>query len=193
MSGKPAIPEWQRASADNAAASPEPEEAHAQHAVEAPTPTEDDLERDDREEQPSQGSELLEQASRFLEDETIRDAPREKKVVFLQSKGVNTEDIEALLGTEPQEDTHAELEEVAGRAWSKVSLQPPRSKRMEPRLSIASQRKDINIHRRRQSPQMYKKQHFRHAKPHHHLHHAKYPQSLPTQSSLRTPKSHHRS
>jgi hypothetical protein len=135
MSGKPAIPEWQRASANNAAAPPEPEETRAQDAVEAPTPTEDDVEGDDREEQPSQSSELLEQASRFLEDETIRDAPREKKVAFLQSKGVSTEDIEALLGTEPQEDTHAELDKVGEQARSTVSMQRRRSKRIKPRLS----------------------------------------------------------
>ncbi|KAH6841631.1 hypothetical protein B0T12DRAFT_362407 [Alternaria alternata] len=125
MSNKPAIPDWQRASADNAAASPEPEEARAQDAVEAPTPTEDDVEGEDGGEQPSQSSELLEQASRFLEDATIRDAPRERKVAFLQSKGVSTEDIETLLGTEPQEDTHTDLEEVGQRAWSAVMTSQP--------------------------------------------------------------------
>jgi hypothetical protein len=146
MSNKPAIPDWQRASADNAAASPEPEEARAQDAVEAPTPTEDDVEGEDGGEQPSQSSELLEQASRFLEDATIRDAPRERKVAFLQSKGVSTEDIETLLGTEPQEDTHTDLEEVGQRAWSAVSTQP-----------LWPQSNDIDIRRRHQSPQRYQK------------------------------------
>lgn len=146
MSNKPAIPDWQRVSADNAAASPEPEEARAQDAIEAPTPTEDDVEGEDGGEQPSQSSELLEQASRFLEDATIRDAPRERKVAFLQSKGVSTEDIETLLGTEPQEDTHTDLEEVGQRAWSAVSTQPP-----------WPQSNDIDIRRRHQSPQRYQK------------------------------------
>jgi hypothetical protein len=140
MSNKPAIPEWQRASADNAASSPEPDEAHAQHAVEAPTPTEDDIEQSEKEAQPSESSELLDQASRFLEDDTIRDAPREKKVAFLQSKGVSAEDIESLLGTEPQENTHAELEKVGEQAWSTVSTESPRLKRMEPEPSTASRR-----------------------------------------------------
>ncbi|KAI4657747.1 uncharacterized protein J4E78_006135 [Alternaria triticimaculans] len=135
MANKPAIPEWQRASADNAAASAEPEEARAQHAVEAPTPTEDDVEKEDKEEQPSESSELLDQASRFLEDDTIRDAPREKKVAFLQSKGVSPEDIETLLGQEPQESTNAELEAVGERAWSEVSAGTRRLKRLKPRPS----------------------------------------------------------
>ncbi|KAG9185846.1 hypothetical protein G6011_07177 [Alternaria panax] len=124
MSNKPAIPEWQRASADNAAASPEPEEARTQDAVEAPTPTKEDIQGDERGEHPSQGSGLLEHASRFLEDATIRDAPREKKVAFLQSKGVSTGDIETLLGVEPQEKTHTELEEVGERVWSTTPPKP---------------------------------------------------------------------
>ncbi|KAL1792600.1 hypothetical protein ACET3X_009107 [Alternaria dauci] len=124
MSNKPAIPDWQRASADDAAASPEPEQARAQDAAEAPTPTEDDIQGEDGGEQPPQGSELLEQASRFLEDATIRDAPREKKVAFLQSKGVRTEDIETLLGKEPQENTHTDLEDVGQRAWSATPSKP---------------------------------------------------------------------
>jgi hypothetical protein len=140
MSSKPAIPEWQRASANDAAASQEPEEASAQHAVEAPTPTEDDVENDnDNKEQSSGGSGLLEQASRFLEDDAIRDAPREKKVAFLQSKGVSAEDIETLLGTETHDNSRVELEDVGERAWATVSTDPPRLKRIKPRLSTASQ------------------------------------------------------
>lgn len=191
MSNKPAIPEWQRATADNAAASSEPEEARAQHAVEAPTPTEDDVEKDDKEEQPSESSELLDQASRFLEDDTIRDAPREKKVAFLQSKGVSPEDIETLLGQEPQESTHTELEAAGQRSWSTVSAESLRLERMKPRSSTVSQEKDTDVHRRRQSPPIHAKSHLSHAKSS--FSHAKYPRSSPTQSSSRTPKSHHHS
>jgi SOS response regulatory protein OraA/RecX len=64
----------------------------------------------------------------------------------LQSKGVSTEDIETLLGTEPQEDTHTDLEEVGQRAWSAVSTQP-----------LWPQSNDIDIRRRHQSPQRYQK------------------------------------
>ena len=64
---------------------------------------------------------LLDQASRFLEDPNIRDAPREKKVVFLQAKGVSPEDIETLLGKAVQEDASLDLEAAGARAWSSVS------------------------------------------------------------------------
>ncbi|KAJ5959335.1 uncharacterized protein N7479_006485 [Penicillium vulpinum] len=41
---------------------------------------------------------LLDQASKFLEDESIRDAPTDRKVSFLESKGLNSDDIEQVLG-----------------------------------------------------------------------------------------------
>jgi hypothetical protein len=133
MSNRPGIPAWQRASAETPPSQP-PEhdgeaetgaeaeaEAETQEPVEAPIPTEEDMERGDGEQQASEGMDLLEQASRFLEDETIRDAPRERKVAFLESKGVQSEDIEALLGAETQEDGYADLEEAGDRAWASVS------------------------------------------------------------------------
>jgi hypothetical protein len=123
MSDKPGIPSWQRVSADSTAASPpeqdqQPETSiqseHSTSAIaEAPTPTEDDLDN-------SESTSLLEQAKRFLDDATIRDAPREKKVTFLESKGVSADDIGTLLGTESQEKNHVGLEEAGERAWSTV-------------------------------------------------------------------------
>jgi hypothetical protein len=123
MSDKPGIPSWQRVSADSTVASPlesdqqpktssQPE--HSTSAIaEAPTPTEDDF--DD-----SESISLLEQAKRFLDDATIRDAPREKKVAFLESKGVSADDIGTLLGIESQEKNLVELEEAGERVWSTV-------------------------------------------------------------------------
>ena len=123
MSNKPTIPEWQRASADAPAASPEHDEIEAQQPVEAPTPTEDDIEQQASEEKSPESADLQEQASRFLEDAAIRDAPYEKKVAFLESKGVQHVDIERLLGTEMQENTNLQLEEARERAWSTVSAE----------------------------------------------------------------------
>jgi hypothetical protein len=123
MSNKPTIPEWQRASTDAPAASPEHDEVEAQQPVEAPTPTEDDIGKQDSEEQFPESTDLQEQASRFLEDAAIRDAPREKKVAFLESKGVNHEDIESLLGMETRENLNSKLEEAGERAWSTVSAE----------------------------------------------------------------------
>jgi hypothetical protein len=41
---------------------------------------------------------LLDQASRFLQDESIRDAPMDRKIAFLESKGVHNDEIPKLLG-----------------------------------------------------------------------------------------------
>jgi hypothetical protein len=125
MSDKPKIPSWQRVSAENPATPiPEPEhepeqseepEQSASAVAEAPTPTESDLEE-------PESINLLEQAKRFLDDPTIRDAPRQKKVAFLDSKGVSAEDIGTLLGEETYEEEYAELEDAGERAWSNVSV-----------------------------------------------------------------------
>ncbi|KAF1851774.1 DUF726-domain-containing protein, partial [Cucurbitaria berberidis CBS 394.84] len=123
---KPRIPDWQSASSDSAPLeSPsDQQEPKPEQQAEAPGRTEDDTasaESDDRE---SESTELLEQASRFLEDSTIRDAPREKKAAFLESKGVRPEDIETLLGEATPEGDYPALEEVAERAWSTAPPEP---------------------------------------------------------------------
>ncbi|EUC50486.1 hypothetical protein COCMIDRAFT_32305 [Bipolaris oryzae ATCC 44560] len=142
MSGKPGIPEWQRASSSSAASTAstndttssqkpeEEEEASAQQQpqqppVEAPTPTEDDIAQPEEEEQQApESSSLLEQAARFLDDPTIRDAPREKKVAFLESKGVSAEDIGRLLGKEEPERRPIEVHDVGEQAWSTTPPKP---------------------------------------------------------------------
>ncbi|KAF1835780.1 DUF726-domain-containing protein [Decorospora gaudefroyi] len=124
MSDKPGIPAWQRASADSPPPSPESVETDAQQPVEAPTPTEEDIAAPDSAGERTENVHLLEQASRFLDDPAIRDAPREKKVAFLESKGVSVGDIEALLGAESQETGYAELEEIGERAWSTAPPKP---------------------------------------------------------------------
>jgi hypothetical protein len=123
MSNKPTIAEWQRASADSPAATREREAVEAQRPVEAPTPTEEDIETDDSQEQPIESTDLREQASRFLEDPSIRDAPRERKVAFLESKGVKHVEIASLLGAETQGNSLVELEDIGERAWPTVSAQ----------------------------------------------------------------------
>ncbi|KAJ5583484.1 hypothetical protein N7535_002104 [Penicillium sp. DV-2018c] len=47
---------------------------------------------------------LLDQASKFLEDESIRDAPTDRKVSFLESKGLNTDEIQQVLGITRNEE-----------------------------------------------------------------------------------------
>jgi hypothetical protein len=184
MSDKPGIPSWQRASADSPTASSSESKQQAessQHSaqsalpvVQAPTPTEDDLED-------SSSETLLDQASRFLDDATIRDAPREKKVAFLASKGVTAEDIETLLGDSAQEDSHTELEEAGERAWLTVSNQDPAQQPCIPtwQESIREQTPDYHRHLQNQSNH------------HNRLHNlATYPQSLHIPSSSHKQRSH---
>lgn len=148
---KPGIPDWQRASADSPASSPEPEEPNAQQPAQAPTPTEEDIPSADSEEAPSANTEdtsvesenLLEQASRFLEDPTIRDAPRERKVAFLESKGVGPEDIESLLDGEIEETSPVELSEAGERAWSTVSVLSAEGSRSSLLASLKAHLQDI--------------------------------------------------
>lgn len=128
MSGKPRIPAWQQASNETSSTplsndENEPKAEQTEQAVAAPTPTEEDVSTDESEStQQSEDSTLLDQASRFLEDPTIRDASRERKVAFLESKGVTTEDIERLLGeTAAEPIQERDLGESAERAWSTVS------------------------------------------------------------------------
>lgn len=119
---KPSIPAWQQtantqSAVPSAEQEPKPENAAEDSTVpvaEEPTSTETTVTE-------TKSTELLDQASRFLEDANIRDAPRDRKVVFLQAKGVSSEDIEALLGKEIQEDAAPDLEAAGVRAWSTVS------------------------------------------------------------------------
>ncbi|KAJ5688746.1 hypothetical protein N7462_003138 [Penicillium macrosclerotiorum] len=80
----PSIPSWQRQS-ESGPADPSPSSPSA-------SPNSDDLPAS------TLRHDLLEQASRFLEDESIRDAPTDRKVSFLESKGLNSDEIETLLG-----------------------------------------------------------------------------------------------
>lgn len=72
-----AIPGWQRGQPDDAAATP----------------------KDD-------GDGAIDVARRFLDDDEIKAAPRDKKVTFLKAKGISDGDIQKLLG-EPEETEKA--------------------------------------------------------------------------------------
>jgi hypothetical protein len=81
------IPSWQRATSLPGAevqkpeASTPPAEGHSD--AEAPN---------------SEPEDLKEQALRFLEDPSIKNASPERKMAFLESKGMRREDVEALVG-----------------------------------------------------------------------------------------------
>lgn len=57
--------------------------------------------------EPTAAVDTLEVARRFLEEEQVKSAPREKQVAFLKTKGVSDNDIEKLLGDAPAATTTA--------------------------------------------------------------------------------------
>jgi hypothetical protein len=119
---KPSIPAWQRTATTDPPTLTAEQEPKPENAAEDSTkPVAEEPASPEAAEKEANTTGLLEQASRFLEDPNIRDAPREKKVVFLQAKGISSEDIETLLGKAIQEDVSPELEAAGARAWSTVS------------------------------------------------------------------------
>ncbi|PYH70267.1 peroxisomal membrane protein PEX14, partial [Aspergillus vadensis CBS 113365] len=92
------IPSWQQ---PNNASNPNNDNSES-----TSSPTSDDSSR----------SALIEQAAKFLEDESIRDAPTDRKVTFLQYKGLREDEINTLLGissTPKASDTTEEEEKTA--------------------------------------------------------------------------------
>jgi hypothetical protein len=120
---KPSIPAWQRTATTDPPSLTADEEPKPENATEDSTkPVTEEPGRSEPVVNDVQGADLLHQARRFLEDTNIRDAPREKKAVFLQAKGVSSEDIEILLGKAIQQDESLDLEAAGARAWSTVRL-----------------------------------------------------------------------
>ncbi|KAF2865325.1 peroxisomal membrane anchor protein conserved region-domain-containing protein [Massariosphaeria phaeospora] len=135
MSNKAPTPSWQRAQAPNPTSPPSQEPAADQPPEPSPAPAiETPTADEDGELHPDSGS-LLEQASRFLEDPTIRDAPREKKVAFLQSKGVQEADIEQLLGAASY-DEMPDISEEGERVWSQAPSTPTRPALPQPQPQL---------------------------------------------------------
>ncbi|GKT51893.1 uncharacterized protein ColSpa_12074 [Colletotrichum spaethianum] len=89
------IPAWQRNQKTDAELEPQPQQPSQ-----------------DTEENKTASEDSLEVARKFLQDDEIKDAPREAKEAFLKTKGISSEDIEQLLGSsasEPiQETIHTE-------------------------------------------------------------------------------------
>ncbi|RAK96269.1 peroxisomal membrane protein PEX14 [Aspergillus ibericus CBS 121593] len=72
-------------------------------------------------------SELIEQATKFLEDDSIRDAPTDRKVTFLQSKGLREDEINTLLGISPTSkpsDTTEEEKAASPETTASTSTDP---------------------------------------------------------------------
>ena len=118
---KPSIPSWQRAQSTTLASPPTSDTEEPAQQQQAESTSEPGAE-DSAERRPAaEGVSLLEQASKFLEDPSIRDAPRDRKASFLETKGLSKDDVEKLLGAEPEQDTSSKLLKEGEEAWSKVS------------------------------------------------------------------------
>lgn len=119
---KPSIPAWQRTATNDPSNLSTEEQPKPDNAAEDSTkPVAEESASSETPEEVERDTDLLAQASRFLEDPNIRDAPREKKAVFLQAKGVSSGDIETLLGKAIDENASPDLDEAGARAWSTVS------------------------------------------------------------------------
>ncbi|KAF2803594.1 uncharacterized protein BDZ99DRAFT_468127 [Mytilinidion resinicola] len=120
---KPAIPSWQRATP---LASPPSPGAEDSTKDDTQTATESQEEEPRDEDATSESPHLLDQASKFLEDPSIRDAPRDRKAAFLESKGVTKENIEKLLGVAEEQKASPSVANKGEQPWPKTST-PPKS------------------------------------------------------------------
>lgn len=98
-SSRASIPAWQQ---QNNSAS---ESAQSQSQSQNPS-------SDDNSAAPASQSTLLEQANKFLQDESIRNASKEQKVAFLESKGLQKNDVESLLASQGESSSAAASNET---------------------------------------------------------------------------------
>jgi hypothetical protein len=108
---RPAIPNWQKNYVQSSTAPESP--------TKAPGSNPDDTSK--------ANAQLLEQAKRWLEDESIRDAPRERKIAFLEQKGLQSDDIQKLLSTQDTPEQESEMKTVLDSASSLSATKPPSS------------------------------------------------------------------
>jgi len=88
QSNKRSIPAWQRSTTVPGADEPpsQPKDTPSQTTGAAT-----------KEDESAETLDIQEQARKFLEDPAIKDAPREKKLAFLESKGLKRADVESLI------------------------------------------------------------------------------------------------
>ncbi|KAK1597636.1 peroxisomal membrane anchor protein conserved region-domain-containing protein [Colletotrichum navitas] len=107
----PGIPEWQRDQKTDAELEPQTQQP-SQDAVPNEPPRENSIEI----------------ARKFLQDDEIKDAPREAKEAFLKTKGISSTDIEQLLGSSVPEPAHDTTQtERASASSTQVTATTPKS------------------------------------------------------------------
>lgn len=116
---KASIPSWQLAATPDKPASP-PDADDQKQQDQPPTPKET----------------LLTQASEFLQDESIRDAPTDKKIAFLESKGLDNDDIHRLLGVSKNREATASNGDNHKSQTETITTQDTTSNNNEPASSV---------------------------------------------------------
>src|SRR5580700_7036626 len=106
---RPAIPDWQMNYVQSSA-TPKP------LAKDRPSNSND---------APSSDTGLLELAKRWLKDESIRDSPRERKVAFLEEKGLQGDDIQKLLDTQDMLEREPKMKTVHDSALPASTTKAP--------------------------------------------------------------------
>lgn len=106
---KPTIPDWQK--------------TYVQSSADPDSATKDDASSTN--EAHTSDAQLLEQAKRWLEDESIRHAPKERKVAFLEEKGLQGDDIQKLLVAKDTSEQESEMKTVHDSASSSSTTKAP--------------------------------------------------------------------
>ena len=115
------IPSWQRAQSTTPTSPPTSNTEEPTQQRQAESTPEPGAEGFAEHRPAAEGVSLLEQTSKFLKDPSIRDAPRDRKAAFLETKGLSKDEVEKLLGVELEQDTSSKLLKEGEEAWSRVS------------------------------------------------------------------------
>lgn len=99
---KTALPFWQRKS--------QPEQENSESA---------------KEEEPESREKIVSQAKQFLEEDEVRDASTDKKIAFLESKGLQESEIQELLGVTKNKEASAATPQPSPAAKTTIPPPPP--------------------------------------------------------------------
>ncbi|KAI9741205.1 MAG: hypothetical protein M1834_002918 [Cirrosporium novae-zelandiae] len=121
------IPSWQRAASSSSEPAPKsiPESTSS--------PAEDASSKPAKVDSISSRSALLEQATIFLQDDDIRDAPTSRKIEFLEKKGLTNDEIQTLLGVSRNVETsESTLKSDLEKEESEIEITEQNNKKAPP-------------------------------------------------------------
>ena len=101
---------------------------------------------------------ILEQAKKFLEQDDVRNESTDKKIAFLESKGLENDEIQQLLGVSRNTEATAPLEvhnqiySINMSNLSQATLPPPQHTQQKPIQAQSSQNSESSQHTRNTPP-----------------------------------------